>query len=150
MYLYKKTYVKNWDFMSDEQRHSVLVKLNGKKHPYINENRISEITEEVMYWRKANHIHKWFVDNVQEGKDDCGTYYVDEEQLQKLKETCEKILKDRNLAESSLPRQGGFFFGGTEYDEYYFRDTEDTLKILNEILPMAEGDTGEFYYYSSW
>ena len=23
-------------------------------------------------WRKANHIHQWFVQNVQDGNDDCG------------------------------------------------------------------------------
>lgn len=26
--------------------------------------KVSSITEEVMYWRKANHIHKWFVEIV--------------------------------------------------------------------------------------
>ena len=28
------------------------------------------------YWRKANQIHKWFVDNVQGGIDDCRPYPV--------------------------------------------------------------------------
>ena len=37
--------------------------------------------EEVGYWRKANQIHKWFVDNVQDGVDDCGEYKVTKEQL---------------------------------------------------------------------
>ena len=32
-----------------------------------------ETHEEVGYWRKANAIHGWFVRNVQNGKDDCGT-----------------------------------------------------------------------------
>ena len=25
------------------------------------------------YWRKANQVHAWFVEQVQGGKDDCGT-----------------------------------------------------------------------------
>ena len=27
---------------------------------------------QIASWRKANAIHKWFVDNVQDGVDDCG------------------------------------------------------------------------------
>ena len=27
--------------------------------------------KEVMYWRKANYIHNWFVENIQNGSDDC-------------------------------------------------------------------------------
>lgn len=37
----------------------------------INPEKVKEITEEVGYWRKANAIHGWFVDNVQKGNDDC-------------------------------------------------------------------------------
>jgi len=37
---------------------------------------LSGYREEVGYWRKANHIHKWFVDNVQNGVDECLTYQV--------------------------------------------------------------------------
>ena len=29
---------------------------------------------EIGYWRKSNQIHKWFVDNIQEGVDNCATY----------------------------------------------------------------------------
>ena len=49
-------------------------------------NRISEITEEVGYWRKANQIHNWFVANVQDGEDKCQKAYVSKEQLSKLLE----------------------------------------------------------------
>ena len=31
----------------------------------------SRIIEQVGYWRKANQIHNWFVENVQDGEDDC-------------------------------------------------------------------------------
>jgi hypothetical protein len=89
------------------------------------------------------------VDNVQKGVDDCGEYYVSEEQLQELKETCEKVLKKHTLAEKLLPTGAGFFFGGTEYDEYYFKDIEETLEALNKIL-VEGGKTGEYYYESSW
>ena len=39
------------------------------------------------YWRKVNAVHKWFVDNVQRGEDDCGEYYVPNSKLKELLET---------------------------------------------------------------
>ena len=38
----------------------------------------------ILYWRKANHIHKWFVDNVQDGCDNCAYYPVSNSDLKKL------------------------------------------------------------------
>lgn len=37
------------------------------------ENKI-KIIYEVAYWRKANHIHNWFVQNIQDGIDDLLDY----------------------------------------------------------------------------
>ena len=37
-------------------------------------------------WRKANQIHKWFVDNCQEGDDNCQRHYVSRENLEELLE----------------------------------------------------------------
>jgi hypothetical protein len=40
------------------------------------------ITLPIGYWRKANHIHNWFVKNVQNAEDDCRDYYVSRENLE--------------------------------------------------------------------
>lgn len=102
---------------------------------------------EIGYWRKANAIHKWFVDNIQGGVDNCATYYLDKTDLLKLKETCEQVLKDMSLAEKLLPTQEGFFFGNTEYDEDYIYDLKETIKICEWAL-NKEYDW--FEYNSSW
>ena len=47
----------------------------------IDEYDVSAVTVELGYWRKANHIHKWFVDNVQNGVDNCGEYLVSKQDL---------------------------------------------------------------------
>lgn len=107
-----------------------------------------EVQFEAGYWRKANHIHKWFVDNVQEGNDDCGYYYVSKDDVDKLLETCRTVLNDRTLAGKLLPTQSGFFFGGTEYDDYYFEDIELTVKILERVKLLPSGFDLE--YHSSW
>jgi hypothetical protein len=105
------------------------------------------ISEEVAYWRKANAIHRWFVENVQGGVDNQANYYVSREQLQQLLDAVNKVLADRSLAAEELPTQDGFFFGGTGYDEYYFSDLERTKEILEAVL---KEDGVYDYYYTCW
>lgn len=109
---------------------------------------VSYVTVEVGYWRKANAIHKWFVNNVQRGVDDCGNYYVSRDHLNELQQLCERVLAFRHLAVEQLPTANGFFFGSTEYDEYYFNDVEKTLDIINRALTLPT--QWSFEYHSSW
>ena len=151
MYLEKRTYVKNWSHKSKEEKHTVSVKLGGKARKDIKPKRISHIVEEVLYWRKANAIHKWFVENVQNGEDDCKEYYVSKEQLEELAELCEKVVETKDT--KLLKTASGFFFGSTEYDEYYFDDCKRTAKEIREVLKeeTPKGSySGDFYYSSSW
>jgi hypothetical protein len=92
MYAIRRKYVKQWEHIKPENQYQVTVKKGGKPVPYIKPERISVIEEEVMYWRKANHIHQWFVDNVQDGNDDCGMYSVSREKLLELLNLCETII----------------------------------------------------------
>lgn len=188
MYLSKKTYVGNkWRHERGQSLVKVVVpkedadkdtKIFAPVKNKIKDERISEIVEEVGYWRKANQIHQWFVDNCQDGEDDSRDAYVSQEDLVKLLETCKKVLKasklvdgeisngwtvnekgekvynkvegkiiqDPSVAKELLPTREGFFFGGTDYDEYYLDDIKDTIKIIEPLI--EEG--GDFYYHSSW
>jgi hypothetical protein len=112
--------------------------------------RVKEVSCEAMYWRKANAIHKWFVDNCQGGVDDCDEYYVDKEKLQKLADDCQKILDDHSQAPDVLPTQSGFFFGSTEFDEYFWEEIQRTVHNIRILLNNAEFDRWELYYRSSW
>jgi hypothetical protein len=105
---------------------------------------------QIASWRKANAIHKWFVDNVQDGVDDCGEYKVTKEHLIQLQNTCNEILFDHNLAEVLLPTQSGFFFGNTNYDDWYYNDLAETVRIIDEILKTKPYCLDELYYSSSW
>jgi hypothetical protein len=104
----------------------------------------------VGYWRKENQIHKWFVDNVQEGEDDCKQYYVSPDQLTELHNLCKEVLWEHDKAEELLPRHSGFFFGDVEYDEWYFKGLEKTVEILERLLANPKFLGWDFYYDSSW
>lgn len=148
MYLSRRTYVKNWDHMTPEEKHNITIKRGGKPVKDIKPERISYITEQVMYWRKANAIHNWFVEKVQEGVDDCKEYDVSKEQLQSLLDIIKSILRGEAKPEDVLPAQEGFFFGSTEYDEWYFKDLEETRDVLEALL--KEDTRGYYSYQSSW
>ena len=100
------------------------------------------------YWRKANQIHSWFVREVQGGEDNCGEYYVSSDKLIELLAICKHSLENKDPA--LLLPQGGFFFGSTDIDEWYWNDLKSTISQLERILALPEFDNLSFYYNSSW
>ena len=122
--------------------------------PYIIERgeyiKWKSLSEEVGYWRKANAIHRWFVENVQNGVDDCGVYSVSKNQLEELLEICRDIKSGTEDPETLLPTQSGFFFGSTAYDEWYYEDIKSTIDILEKVLKETDFDNEVITYQSSW
>ena len=149
MYLTKKSYVKVWDFQ--KKNHEVNVKYDGYVREDIKPERVKEIVEEVMYWRKANHIHGWFVENVQQGKDECQESYVELHDLIELSDLCKKVLETKNT--DLLPITTGFFFGSKEVDDFYWEDTKATIEAIDAIVSEKAPDGAPapiFYYQASW
>lgn len=107
--------------------------------------------EEVAYWRKANAIHKWFVDNIQDGIDDCREHRpITKNDLETLKDLCERVLNNHDLAPELLPTMPGFFFGNYEYDECYFEILETTVEICDRIIETFDFNNYFLFYESSW
>jgi hypothetical protein len=111
---------------------------------------VSSVSVEAIYWRKANHIHAWFVKNVQEGKDECQPHDVDHTKLEELLDVCKKVMDDHSLAPQLLPVQSGFFFGGTKYDDWYFQDLKYTVEKIEAVLKGFKDDVWYLEYRSSW
>ena len=131
--------------------------------PNLTDLRISRQTNyEVGYWRKANQIHNWFMQNCAARDeydnpiDDCRPVEITVDKLEALLDTCKKVLADHSLAGSLLPTADGFFFGSTEYDDYYFGELEQTVEIIEPVLKFAKHKleikdyTWEVYYQASW
>lgn len=184
MYFTRKKYV-GAEYEHRNVKGTIFITINGKELP-IDFDKVSYIEEKVGYWRKANAIHKWFVDNVQDGVDDCRYAYVDLDKIEELLKVCKKVKKAAILEDGDiqvgtkfedgkpvpimekgkvivngeevaaiLPTNDGFFFGSTDYDEWYMENIDYTIKILTEIVKeekeMCEnGIFNEYYYHSSW
>ena len=98
------------------------------------------IFDEVGYWRKANHIHAWFVDKVQGGEDDCSYYFVSKDDFLELKETCEKVvaLKPYSIDENS----DLFYITASSLIDSGVISKEDYKELeakLEEIMPTQAG-----------
>lgn len=105
--------------------------------------------DEIMYWRKANAIHNWFVKNVQDGVDECQPSKVTKPQLKALLGTVEQALEGPSTAEHVLPTTSGFFFGHTSYDSCYMNGLKSTLEELGSKI--ANDPEDQLYTYrASW
>ncbi len=158
MYLDKRSYVKNWGHTDKNDQHEVTVKRGGILREDIKPDRVKAVVEEVCYWRKANAIHGWFVNNVQDGQDDCREYGVSAEQLSELLAKVNVAIAafdagEKEKLDEVLPPMKGFFFGTYEYDEWYKKDLEHTKQSIEEVLAeIPEGNSLhiDFIYQASW
>jgi len=144
MYLIAKKYVSSYSD-GDKNNQSLL----KEAFPELNKfTGFAYVQYEVGYWRKANHIHKWFVNNVQEDVDDCKEYYVSRDELKTLAAACRIVLFDNQYADKLLPRAEGFFFGSYEIDEWYFKSLQETINIIEKVLELDP--SWDIYYQASW
>ena len=137
----------------DKDRVRELQPLISKSHSENDWGFVYEtIFKEVAYWRKANQIHNWFVENLQDGIDECQLTIVDEDSLRELLEVCKEVFEKKNadFSEENLPTASGFFFGNLDYDEYYYSNVELTITKLEEILKNTDFDKEVIFYQSSW
>ena len=103
----------------------------------------------VAYWRKANAIHKWFC-NLDGGRDECQRIYVTMDNLLELRTACQLVVNGDVEPERFLPTQAGFFFGSTDYDEWYEQDLKLTIKQIDKATKDIKNDYAEFIYQASW
>ena len=153
MYLYRREYVSGWEntFISDKPGMTDLYKSivdyfevdTPESGPFV------YVDICVAYWRKANAIHKWFCD-LDGGKDECQNIYVTMDRLLELRDLCQRVLNDPSLAEKLLPSQSGFFFGSTDYDDWYITDLKLTIDQIDKILKPIKSDYADFIYRASW
>lgn len=157
MYLVAKKYADNYAFSDEKDKKMVAVVLKAANMTHLIDEHSPNIYVEttVAYWRKANAIHSWFVQNVQDGVDECQCSYVSREKLELLRDTCVKAINayhagDLEKVEELLTPKSGFFFGSTDIDEWYLSKLEYTRDRLTFLLQDEEAKNCVFYYQASW
>jgi hypothetical protein len=165
MYLSARKYVSDYNFEQGKnamQLNSILESVGLDRSQLSEDSPSVTVSVNVAYWRKANHIHNWFIENVAGGEDDCEPFFVSRDDLTELHKTLLKVIAMKGdtaesvdptteeTIEELLPTQSGFFFGGTEYDEWYWENTEWTEKRLATILDEPAFADFEFEYRASW
>lgn len=104
------------------------------------------IVVEDVYFRKVNFIYAFFKSIL---VDEC--CIVDKAKIQQLIDVCKDVLKhkgDEDYADEHLPTMGGFFFGSTNYDNWYWNDVKDCLKKMTKLHKSLKDDDLVFWYFS--
>ena len=105
---------------------------------------------QIGYWRKANAVHSWFVQHCADGVDECQEIYVSLEKAKELRNTVDRVLECHEKSEKLLPTQDGFFFGSTEYDEWYYENLKYTKDLLDKVISLCDGGRYSIVYQASW
>lgn len=96
-------------------------------------NRIKH--SEIGYFRKVNFLVKFFEDKGLDVENQI-PLEINKEDAEELLSRCEEVLKDHSKAPELLPTMSLFFFGNTEYNEYYYNDVKYVRDyIKDKLLP---------------
>lgn len=158
MYLDARRYVSKYDYSEgyenkklDPSYAAIAAVAPAESDKYADFGTIT-VSYPVGYWRKANAIHGWFIENCAGGVDECQEITVDREQLVQLRDLAMQAVREPAMAGDILPPTQGFFFGSYEVDEWYMDDMKRTVEMLDHVLRVIPSDSWEwsFVYRASW
>ena len=112
----------------------------------------TETSYQIGYFRKFNALHSYIVKTFADGIDNCQDIYLYKEDVEQIKKILDDVLEanTEEKAKELLPPQSGFFFGGTDYDEYYFEDVKDAADLMQNILDNFDFENYQLVYEASW
>lgn len=90
------------------------------------------------YFRKVNFIYEYFRNDMV--NESC---IVDKSRIGNLIDLCEDVLShkgDEDYAREKLPTTSGFFFGSTDYDDWYWHDVKDCIKQMRKLYKAMDED----------
>lgn len=142
-------------YNNDELKSEIVVtvpKKAGYAGDYFNMGKFEKT--ELAYFRKVNFLLPFFC-----YEENCSDIEIDKYQVEDLVNACQTILDTlktsgtqaaTEVANEMLPTEGGFFFGSTEYDEWYFKDVEDVLNKFTTILDNTDWENETVYMHCWW
>ena len=100
---------------------------------------------EVAYFRKVNFLIPFFG-----YEKNCSNIEIDKYQVEDLIEACNEVLANHDKASFLLPTETGFFFGSTDYDDWYFDDVQNVKEKFEEILADFDRDEDILIMHCWW
>jgi hypothetical protein len=129
--------------------------LSAFKERTLNLTELEELVEnhikhyyalEDAYFRKVNFIYEYFRNLL---VDECCK--VTKDDIKALIDTCADVLKhngDEDYARLYLPTTGGFFFGSTEYDDWYWVAVKNCLKQMKKLHKSMKDEDFVLWIFS--
>lgn len=111
------------------------------------------ISYQIGYFRKFNALHSYIVKTFADGIDNCQDIILYKEDVEKIKRVLDDVLNVHQQAEKAkeiLPTQSGYFFGGTDYDEYYFEEVKVAADLMQNLLDNFDFEKYQLIYRASW
>jgi hypothetical protein len=109
------------------------------------------IMQQVADWRKANQIHEWFVENIQDGEDDCCFHReVTESDLEELLDVCKTVLESCVLVDGKIQIGYTFDESGNKVYQYINGKYIADSSIAEELLPTQSGFFFGGTAYDEW
>jgi hypothetical protein len=149
---YKKAYIEVFSKMKDFTKYEHTYEHMAKEVKSLDEVKDFFIyferyyyAESDVYFRKVNFVYRYFANKLVDER--C---FADKDDIEELISRCDKVLADHSLAQELLPTTDGFFFGSTDYDEWYFNDVEDCKKQMEDLLSKYDEETDVIFFVMSW
>lgn len=118
-----------------ESKQNLSLRTLLKKHfPKLKEFPVDTISFELISWQRCNSVHTWFVNNIQQGRDDGESYLVSLFDLVTLLSVIESVFNKPDLAKSLLPIDKGYYADSNGIDERYWEDLKETRQKLKWII----------------
>ena len=147
------TYYKKWEFKLEKLGYDPYtktfkeIKTPDEVENVFNFDLAHYFVQESAYFRKVNFLYKYYSEIMKD--ESC---IVSKQDIEELIKTCENVLShigNVDYAIENLPTTGGFFFGSTEYNNYYWEDVNDCLNQMKK-LHKAMGNEDFALWSFSW
>ena len=112
---------------------------------------MDDMSNALWYWLEGYNYHP----NRLEGLYEAIHYYRNKSKHRigmALYNMCKEVMEfnSEKTPQDILPTTSGFFFGDTEYNEFYYNDIKKTIKFLEEEMDSDGNINGYYFYQSSW
>lgn len=102
---------------------------------------------EIGYFRKFNALFNWVESNIK-SIENCTDVPISKEDLVKLEIMLNQL--DTTNCAQLFPTQDGFFFGTTEYDEFYWEDVADLKVLVSQFLAEFDFEASQICFHAWW